>query len=213
MTMSKPLQPTLNSNLLFPSSNPFGFPDLLPQDFILPDFVFDLIKFKAAVDPTLRAASLCHFFLYDAYIESCWTYPTRALFHVKRYWGVLTPDYSMYVGWPAAMQQWNCYRSRWVGRWWQEHSIKVIPTVSWSTPDTWAWCFAGIPQGQVVAVGVPDLRISLTRLFFGLGYRQMRKQLEPSRVLVYGQLPFYDPLATEFPTEVVGLRERVGCTV
>lgn len=74
---------------------------------------------------------------------------------VRRFWGTLTPDFSMYIGWPLILQQWNRYRSQWLGRYWQEHGVKVIPTVNWSGRDRYDWCFAGIPSRQVVALAVP----------------------------------------------------------
>ncbi len=32
------------------------------------------------------------------------------------------------------------------------HGVTVIPTVSWSTPDSYPFAFAGIATGSVVAV-------------------------------------------------------------
>lgn len=203
------LQDTLNSRHRYPSSSSAGIPDLLPQVFVLPDFVPPLLKYRSPAPGGQIASSLCHFFLFDSYFESCWTHPARAFSHVRRFWGALTPDFSMYVAWPLAMQQWNCYRSRWVGRFWQEQGLRVVPTVNWSTPASYRWCFAGIQEQQVLAVGVPDLRYPLTRVLFSLGYQRMLQVLDPIAVLVYGELPFYCPLAIEFQPDVVSMRQRL----
>lgn len=204
------LQDTLNSRRRYPGSSRVGIPDLLPQTFILPDVIPPLLKYRSPAPVAQIAGSLCHFFLFDSHFESCWTHPARAVSHVRRFWGALTPDFSMYVGWPEAMQIWNCYRSRWVGRFWQEQGLRVIPTVNWSTPSSYPWCFSGIPPQQVVAVGVPDLRLPVTRILFTLGYRRMLQEVDPLAVLVYGDLPFYCPRAVEFQADVVKMRQRLS---
>lgn len=203
------VQDTLNSRCRYPSSCRFGIPDLLPQSFILPYAVPPLLKYRVLVPGDHLAVSLCHFFLFDSYFESCWTHPARAVSHVRRFWGALTPDFSMYVGWPQAMQIWNCYRSRWVGRFWQEQGLRVIPTVNWSMPASYRWCFAGIMPRQVVAVGVPDLRRPVTRILFSLGYRRMLQEIDPLAVLVYGELPFYCSRAIELSSDVASMRLRI----
>jgi hypothetical protein len=203
------LQDTLNSRRRYPVIGSVGIPDLLPQAFTLPDVIPPLLKYRSPAPAGQVARSLCHFFLFDSYFESCWTHPARAVSYVRRFWGALTPDFSMYVGWPLAMQIWNVYRSRWVGRFWQEQGLRVVPTVNWSMPASYSWCFAGIPTQQVVAVGVPDLRRSVTRILFCLGYRRMLHELDPLAVLVYGELPFYCSRAVEFPPDVAAMRARI----
>lgn len=173
----------------YPSENRWGFPDLLPQTFTLPDHL-PLLSYKERDDSGQRhAQSLCHFFLDDYRFETVWTKPDAGLRRIRRFWGALTPDFSLYVDWPLAIQQWNHYRRQWLGRYWQEHGIKVIPTVNWSTPDSYGWCFEGIPTDQAVALAVPDLRQRPTRHYFMRGFEAMMETLTPSRLLVYGRLP------------------------
>lgn len=42
---------------------------------------------------------------------------------------LVTPDFSAYTVWPMIKNLWSLYRSRWVGRLWQEAGLNVIPTV------------------------------------------------------------------------------------
>jgi Domain of unknown function (DUF4417) len=68
--------------------------------------------------------------------------------------------------------------------------VKVIPTVSWSTPESYPFAFAGIPAGSVVAVStVGMLRDPEAGQLFAAGYTEMLYRLQPSLVLVYGQPP------------------------
>ena len=178
---------TLNTSTVFPSSNPHEFPDLLPQDFNrLP--AGNLLMPYRTKRPR-PGADLCHFYLDDYRFEVVWSRPKKGLVHVQRYWAALTPDFSLYPQWPAVVQQWNTYRSRWLGRWWQEQGVRVVPTLNWSDEDSLEWCFLGIPRGQVVSLGVPDLRRVHVRRRFEAGVLEMRRQLDPAAVIVYGSLP------------------------
>ena len=196
----------------YPSGNRWGVPDLLPQRFTLPESI-PLLSYRARDDQGQRhAQALCHFFLDDYRFESVWTKPDQGLSRVQRFHAILTPDFSLYADWPPIVQQWNHYRRQWLGRYWQEHGVKVIPTVNWSTPDSYAWCFAGIPTGQIVALAVPDLRQPTTRRLFIAGYRAMRDALKPQRILIYGRLPaeLRSAITQEFPPDWQRRRARGG---
>ncbi|WP_203723039.1 DUF4417 domain-containing protein, partial [Paractinoplanes abujensis] len=97
---------------------------------------------------------------------------------------------------PLVMQQWQVYRSRWCGAWMLAHNITAIPTVSWSTPDSYPFAFAGIAAGSTVAVStVGIVRDREARELFAAGYEAMCERLRPALVLVYG---------TALPTCTVG---------
>ncbi len=71
---------------------------------------------------------------------------------LKQYRAVLTPDYSMYTDMNPTIQLYNTFRNRWVGAYFKENGIKVIPTVSWGLENTFDFCFNGIDKGSIVAV-------------------------------------------------------------
>jgi hypothetical protein len=132
-----------------------------------------------------------HFFLDDYRFETVWARPLRALEHLSKYRILLTPDFSLYADWPLVMQQWNVYRSRWCGRYWQELGYQVIPTASWSTPESFEFCFDGLPQNSVLAVSALGVKVGepAQRERFMAGFQVMVKRLAPSAVLTYGGLP------------------------
>jgi hypothetical protein len=132
-----------------------------------------------------------HFFLDDYRFETVWSRPQRALEHLSKYRILLAPDFSLYANWPLAMQQWNVYRNRWCGRYWQELGFLVIPTVSWSTPESFEFCFEGTPQNSLVAVSAVGVNLEEPVQYaqFMTGFREMVKRLAPSTVLAYGSLP------------------------
>ncbi|MBK5938304.1 hypothetical protein CCR96_03275 [Halochromatium roseum] len=57
-----------------------------------------------------------------------------------------------------AAQLWNTYRSRWLGRFWQEGGLRVIPTVNWSDQRSFTFCFDGIETSQILSIGTADCR-------------------------------------------------------
>lgn len=161
------------------SSNKYGIPDIIPDEFD----VKELIPYR--VDSNRNGTA--HFFLDDYRFERCWNHPYRQLEELKKYDGVLSPDFSMYTNYPEAMQIWQVYRNRWCARYWQNEGIKVIPTISWSNESSYKYAFLGIPKNSVVAIGtVGVVNDKNAERLFMQGFKEMLKQLEPIRILIYG---------------------------
>ncbi len=72
-----------------------------------------------------------HFYEHDKNIERFWKNPTRYLPILKRFKGVISPDYSLYYDMPLSMQIWNTYRGKALAHWLQENGVEVIPNVRW----------------------------------------------------------------------------------
>ncbi|MGF1504107.1 MAG: DUF4417 domain-containing protein, partial [Anaerolineae bacterium] len=181
----------LNTSRLFPSDHPLGIPTLYHTPLsAIPDYLVGYRQRIRAKDFDPDRAAV-HFFLDDYRFETVWSRPLKALEHLRTYRTLLTPDFSLYADWPLAVQQWNVYRNRWCGRYWQELGFQVIPTVSWSTPESFDFCFAGIPQGSVVAVSAVgvDLDDPQAQDMFLEGFTELTRCVMPSTVLSYGVLP------------------------
>jgi len=56
-----------------------------------------------------------HFYVNDYEFEGVWDHPLRHLETLRRFDGVITPDFSVYLDMPVAWQIWNIYRSRAIG--------------------------------------------------------------------------------------------------
>lgn len=103
---------------------------------------------------------------------------------------VMSPDFSTYTDFPKAIQIYNHYRKHWVGAYLQEAGIKVIPTISWSTPDSFEWCFGGEPTGGTVAVSsVGCMNGKESKALFFEGYGEMVNRLHPETIIFYGTIP------------------------
>lgn len=103
----------------------------------------------------------CHFFIDDYRFERLWNNPERYVPVLKRYKGVLSPDFSTYTDMPYPMQIWNVYRSRALAHYWQQRGIEVIPTLQWSDEESWQFCFDGLPKGGTVAVSTVGVAKSM----------------------------------------------------
>lgn len=178
---------TTGTREVFPSASRLGIPDLLPQTFTDLPPQFRLLPYRSK--RSFDARDLCHFYLDDYRFETTWNRPNAAVNHLRRYWAALTPDFSLYPQWPAVVNQWNTYRSRWLGRWWQSQGLRVIPTVNWSDQESFAYCFDGIPPDQIISIGVPDTRHSHVVERYRVGVDTMCKRLRPRLVIVYGRSP------------------------
>lgn len=131
-----------------------------------------------------------HFFIDDYQFMRLWKNPDAYLPMLQQFQAVCTPDFSTYTDFPKAIQVYNHYRKHWLGAYWQEHGIKVIPTISWSDEASFDWCFDGEPVGGTVAVssvGTQGNRAAAQ--FFEAGYNEMKRRLNPAQIVMYGSVP------------------------
>ena len=109
---------------------------------------------------------------------------------LMQYEYVMSPDYSMFTDFPKALQIYNHYRKHWIGAYMQMYGIKVIPTICWSTPESYEWCFDGEPVDGCVAVSsVGCMKNKKSKELFINGYHEMVKRLEPTQIIFYGNVP------------------------
>ena len=131
-----------------------------------------------------------HFYEDDVNFERLWNNPNRYLPILKKYKGVITPDFSLYRDMPLVMQQWNTYRGRAIGHWLQENGIPVIANVRWGDERTYDLCCAGVPRGCTIAVGSHGcIKLAREREFFKRGLNYAVNKLQPQTIIVYGTAP------------------------
>lgn len=176
----------VNARAIFASSNEWGIPDLPPAD-LQPG---RLLAYSSRTETDrARPGDAVHFFLDDYRFEVVWAKPERGLSRLQRVGAALTPDFSLWRDMPLAVQVWQVYRSRWCGAWMAHHGVQVIPTVTWSTPDTHRFAFAGIAPGSVVAISTVGVRDKTAKQLFAAGFAALVEAVRPPVVLVYGAAP------------------------
>ncbi len=93
------------------------------------------------------------FYEYDKNFERLWNNPKQYLNKLKKFNGIISPDFSLYRNMPLVMQEWNTYRGRALAFWLQKNGIEIIPNVRWNDERTYNFCFNGIEKNSTVAVG------------------------------------------------------------
>lgn len=124
-----------------------------------------------------------HFFIDDYRFEVIYNHPEKSLAKLKQYKFVCTPDFSIY----SEMDKWrkieNVAKNRWVGAFWQEHGLIVIPTISWGKSSTFDYCFDGVEEGSIVAIST--LGCKKAKRDFLIGYEEMKKQINPAAIICF----------------------------
>jgi hypothetical protein len=172
----------------FPSTNKWGFPDLLP-DMLGDRIPTELEVFRTGKFPPSKAAgkTVC-FFIDDYRFESCYSYPQRMLNGLRnsQWYQVVEPDFSIWLDAPRVEQLMATYKTRWCGRYWQENGIKVIPILSWGE-DSFDYCLDGIPhQPPLAAIETQCCNGTELETFHKGLYRSL-DIVRPKTLLVYGQ--------------------------
>lgn len=147
------------------------------------------------------------FYIHDYRFERIWNNPKQYLNLLKRFDGVITPDFSLYRELPLAMQIWNTYRNRALGYWMQSSGIKIVPNVRWGDERTYDFAFEGLSEGGTYAVGTNGcIRDELDRYYFKKGLEKMVEQLNPITIVNYHGTPkdIFEP-CQEQGIEVISL--------
>lgn len=131
-----------------------------------------------------------HFYEDDFCFERVWNRPNYYLPQLKRFNGVITPDFSLYRDMPLVMQQWNTYRGKALGHWWQKNGIQVLPNVRTADERSFAFCCYGVPNNAPISIGTHGcLRIRRDRELFIAGLTYVINNLTPSHIVFYGAVP------------------------
>lgn len=131
-----------------------------------------------------------HFYMDDYKFERIWNNPKQYLNCLKKFQGVISPDFSLYRDMPLVMQMWNTYRNRSIGAWLQENGIPVVPNVRWGDERSYEFCFEGIEGGGTVAVSTNGcIQKKEDRNYFKQGLKEMVSALNPKTIINYSYTP------------------------
>ncbi len=164
------------------TSGKLDMPTIDPCDFVPTRLLqFNYAKTIPESDYTI------HFFIDDYQFERLWNKPEKYLSLLQSFEAVLTPDFSLYMDMPLPMQQWNEYRRRALGNYWQRNGINVIPTLSWSDERSYSFCFTGLPKRSTLATSTVGVKSSKDALaVWKAGMTEAMRRLKPKRLLLYG---------------------------
>ena len=169
-------------------------------------------------------------FFYDAFVcfyiddfkfdgpRGIWHNSEHALKVLLHFAGLITPDFSTYQDFPEPIKLFATYRMRLFGYWAGTKGISVINNVRWGTPESFRYCFDGIPQNSIVAIGTVggSPRNLNDRDRFEDGLNELMIVLHPHTIVVYGSAnyPCFEELKKHgvkviaFPSHTAAAFER-----
>lgn len=173
----------------FFSGNKWGIPEI-EKEIIEKEQINNLeaIPFNYAKTTKELSDKLIHFFIDDYQFERLWNNPDKYLNILNKAKYVLTPDFSLYRDMDIVIQMYNTYKNRWIGAYLQSEGINVIPTISWSTEESYDFCFEGVEKESVVAIATYGIsKDEEAKKLFYKGYEEMKRRINPKLILCYGE--------------------------
>lgn len=177
------------NNFYNPHLSPKGFPLIKSQSYIVPEKLYKYSSRRQAIYPDLFN-SCCHFFVDDNRFKGIWSNPFPTNF-LKQFAYLILPDFTIASEFSPIQNQWQHYRKMWIGAYWESHGLKVIPCANWAEPDSYDWCFEGMPTGTTIGIATMEINQPDEWQIFNDGLKAMIQRLEPSNLLIYGKLSNY----------------------
>ena len=171
----------------FATTGKWGIPLVKKQELTTENIMLVACSDTRANDNEANKKKGVHFFVDDYRFSGIYDNPERTLERYSQYAFLLTPDFSTYSDMDLWRQLESVAKNRWVGAYWQSKGRIVIPTVSWSTPRSFEFCFVGVEQHATVAVST--LGCKKVKIDFMRGYEVMLEKLRPEAIICFGD-PF-----------------------
>lgn len=196
--------------LSYPSFSVEGVEDMPIVQSFCDDVPDTFIPFSCRGSSSCSYSYGVHCFEYDYRINSIWNDPLSAIDSLKRFRCVIAPDYSLFVDQPRAVNVTNVYRNRWVSCLWSSKGIIVIPSASWGSAESFSYCFDGLPQNSVIAIGhVAVGKNRAQKSLFRMGTEELILRKQPTKLLVYGSPLDFDPGVEVI--NVKGIIQKLRC--
>lgn len=227
----------LNNDIFFPSDLPYDIPELRLE--MIPDECpqpldtwagFELDLERQEEDPDIHWLAVWHagsrginwnnaiacFYTEDFHFESVYTDTAKNAKKILNLgmFASIMPNYSVNPTWPIATWVWAVYRSFYVGRFFQEAGIKVIPDIQYGSDDkVLDLTLMGIPHGAgVVSAQVQNFRGD--KELIRRGGRQLKEaedRLGFKSIIIYGHTDADELVErADFDCEVIRVSNRTA---
>lgn len=151
------------------------------------------VCFKEATKEKKPRECLCHFFIDDEYFERLWNNPEQYIDMLSCFKVVCAPDFTFFGTMPKALAQYQVYRNRVLSWYLYQRGVSIVPSVGWSDPTTWEWCFDGLPQESIVAVSTNGCHSKVGKEQYRMGFHAMCEAIHPYKVICVGSpIEIYD---------------------
>lgn len=204
--------PAWSSTILDPDSN-----YLIPM---LPAVDGETMPVNAVAFDKLPSAShpeetVIDFYVDDRKLLSLLRNPQRFAERFERFWGIISPDYSVWLGQGVQFGALATWCNRAVGLVFAQRGIRVIPQIRWTQKADFEHCFDGVTRGSTVAISNKGLwNDRMLRGEFLAGLPVLMERLQPTAIVLQGHdseeiRKLIGPGATVhvFPTRQQSLRQ------
>jgi len=151
-----------------------------------------MIPFSEAVKKKSKAEVTnkiyVHFFEHDFEFWRFILNPKKYIRRLKKYAGVVSPDISIFVDMPRAMQCFHVYVAHAISYFLIKNGIKVIPLVRWAAEPSYEFAFEGCRQQSTICVSAYGNSMGDDKEMFYKGFYEMVKRLNPACILFYGNM-------------------------
>ena len=131
---------------------------------------------------------IVHFYEDDRLFIRLFRDPDKYVPKLRQYRYVISPDMSQYVEMPYYSRFANNCHNKAMAQYLQGKGVNIIANVTWSLPDSYDYCFAGIPENTVIAINSNGVNAhSDSKYLWRLGYEEVIRRLRPTRIIRYGQ--------------------------
>ncbi|MBO4680739.1 MAG: DUF4417 domain-containing protein [Clostridiales bacterium] len=148
-----------------------------------------VIPFNALMSYTGNDA-FCHCFVDDYQFCRLYRNFDKYIPFMQRTKAMASSDFSMYRNYSTEHQIWNCRKNRAVAYAMQQiKGFETIPTAGFGGPETWEWCFDGLPTRSSLAITTNGVRNDpeARRLFIG-GVNALIFQKKPTALIICGEV-------------------------
>ena len=131
--------------------------------------------------------AIVDFYVDDRKLLSLLRNPERFVSRLEGHWGVISPDYSVWLGRSASFGALATWCNRSIGLVFESRGLRVIPQIRWTQKEDYDHCFDGVPLGSVVAISNKgswnDLEL---RHAFLAGLPVLVERLKPRVIFLHG---------------------------
>ena len=128
------------------------------------------------------------FFIDDHHYENFWNHPEKSFRNIKKFIGIIAPDYSMFPDLLPGQNILNCTRNRVMAYYLQKNGFHVIPTASWCSREDFEWCFDGLPNNSSIAISSNGcLSNPYGKRILLEGIDELQRQKSPFKIIICGR--------------------------
>lgn len=131
-----------------------------------------------------------HFYIDDYQFERIWNKPTKYINLLKKFAGIIGPDFSPYTDLSMCQRIWNTYRNKVLTAYWQKLGLNVIPNARWFDDGNINYNngLDGLPQNSSLAITTNSTQSPKQYLIFKRELKDIITKLKPTNLIVYGML-------------------------